>query len=167
MIANKETIYTKDLANKKMKVVRDFDAPLPQVWKAWTEPAILDRWWAPKPWKANTQSMDFRPGGVWLYTMEGPKGEKQYCRADYQTIVPNKMFTGKDAFCDENGKIKTDMFRTNWKTEFTSIANGTRVIVEITADTEMDLQKMVEMGFEEGFAMAHRNLDEIFEKQTA
>ena len=136
MIANKETIYSKDLANKKLKVVRDFDAPLQQVWKAWTEPAILDQWWAPKPWKANTQSMDFRSGGLWLYIMQGPEGEREYCRADYQTVVPNKMFTGKDAFCDESGNIKTDMPRMNWRTEFASIADGTRVTVEVSFESE-------------------------------
>jgi uncharacterized protein YndB with AHSA1/START domain len=66
MIATKETIYSKDASNKKLKVEREFDAPVAQVWNAWTQPELLDQWWAPKPWKANTKSMDFREGGRWF-----------------------------------------------------------------------------------------------------
>lgn len=45
MIINKETLVTKDLANKKIVVVREFDAPVDQVWKAWTKSELLDQWW--------------------------------------------------------------------------------------------------------------------------
>jgi uncharacterized protein YndB with AHSA1/START domain len=161
MILNKETIYTEDLTNKKIKVVREFDAPVAQVWKAWTESELLDQWWAPKPWKANTQSMDFRDGGIWLYYMEGPDGSRHYCRADYKNIIPNKSFNGLDAFCDENGVINPDFPRMNWKTAFNASGAGTKVEVEITFATKEDMEKIIEMGFKEGFAAAHTNLDEM------
>jgi uncharacterized protein YndB with AHSA1/START domain len=164
MIATKETTYTKDAANKKIRVVREFDAPVEQVWKAWTESELLDQWWAPKPWKANTQSMDFREDGTWLYYMEGPDGSRHYCRADYETIVANKSYTGLDAFCDENGKINTEFPRMHWEVVFNKSANGTKVEVEITFDSEADMEKIIEMGFKEGFAAAHTNLDELLAK---
>jgi len=163
MIAKKETTYSKDTANKKMKVVREFDAPVDQVWRAWTEPAILDLWWAPKPWKAITQSMDFKTGGRWRYYMQGPDGSRHYCLNEYESIAPKKMYSGLDAFCDENGNINTEMPRMHWKVEFASIEDGTRVTVEISFPSEADMEKIVEMGFKEGFAMAHKNLDEYFE----
>lgn len=94
MTVTKETIFSKDVANKKLTVVREFDAPLEKVWKAWTESELLDQWWAPKPWKAITQSMDFREGGKWLYYMLGPDGSRHYCRADYKTIVPTNPLLG-------------------------------------------------------------------------
>jgi uncharacterized protein YndB with AHSA1/START domain len=157
----KETTYSKDLENKKIKVVREFDAPLEQVWKAWTESAILDQWWAPKPWKAITQSMDFRAGGKWLYYMEGPEGERHYCRADYEKVVPNSSFSGWDAFCDEEGNINEELPRMHWDTHFSKAGNGTRVHIELTFKSEADLEKIIELGFKEGFAMAHTNLDEL------
>ena len=43
MILNKETIYTKDLENKKIKVTREFVAPVEKVWRAWTEKELLDQ----------------------------------------------------------------------------------------------------------------------------
>ena len=161
MMATKETIFSKDLANKKLRVVREFDAPLEQVWKAWTESKLLDQWWAPKPWKAITKSMDFREGGLWLYYMQGPDGERHYCRADYKTIIPNKSFIGVDSFCDENGNPTTEAPSMHWKSVFSISGTGTKVEVEITFGSEADMEKIIEMGFKEGFAAAHVNLDEL------
>jgi uncharacterized protein YndB with AHSA1/START domain len=55
-----ETVFSKDLEKGNLTVVRAFDAPLEKVWKAWTTGGILDQWWAPKPYKAETKTMDFR-----------------------------------------------------------------------------------------------------------
>src|ERR1043165_154225 len=166
MTVNKETIFTKDAASKKIIVTREFDAPLEQVWKAWTESDLLDQWWAPKPWKANTKSMDFRNGGMWLYAMEGPEGEIHWSRADFNEIVPYKSFVGDDAFCDEDGNVNPDFPRMHWKNEFSETSTGTKVRVEITFASEADLEKIIEMGFKEGFAMAHGNLDELLAKEV-
>ncbi|GAO41019.1 SRPBCC family protein [Flavihumibacter petaseus] len=164
MIAHKETIYTKDPSNKKMKVIREFDAPVEAVWKAWTDASLLDQWWAPHPWKARTQSMDFKDGGTWFYYMEGPKGEKQHSRADYTGITPLKEFSGDDAFCDEKGERIENMPTMHWKNTFAKTKDGTRVTSELTFPTAAALDKTVEMGFKEGFAAAHQNLDELLER---
>lgn len=164
MVLNKETTYTKDVANKKIQVVREFDAPVEKVFEAWTKKELLDQWWAPRPWKAVTQSMDLRNGGSWLYYMQGPEGERHYCRVDYNTVTPNKSFTGRDAFCDENGNVSKEMPSMDWNVEFSKAGSGTRVNVEITFASVEDLEKIVEMGFQEGFAAAHNNLDEVLAK---
>ena len=161
----RETVYSKDASNKKIMVERVFDAPLEMVWQAWTQRDLLDLWWAPKPWKTNTQSMDFRDGGRWLYYMEGPDGSRHYCKVDYKTIVPNKSFSGLDGFCDENGQTNTDLPGMDWNVAFNAEGDITRVAVEITFASEADLEKIVEMGFKEGFAMAHTNLDELLAKK--
>ena len=164
MTINKETIITKHVANNKLFVEREFDAPPEQVWQAWTDSKLLDQWWAPKPWRAKTKTMDFREGGTWLYSMLGPDGTESFCRADFETIVPNKRYTVLDAFCDENGNPTTDFPRMHWKTVFTPTGDGTRVDVEITFDSEADMEKIIEMGFKEGFTAAHGNLDELLAK---
>jgi uncharacterized protein YndB with AHSA1/START domain len=162
----KQTEITKDEANKKLFVVRDFEAPIDLVWKAWTDSKILDKWWAPKPWQARTQSMDFREGGSWLYSMVGPEGEQSFCRCDYFTIIPEQQFSGDDMFCDEKGNKNTEFPIMHWKVEFFEAEGGTRVQVEITFDSIEDLEKIVEMGFKEGFTAAHGNLDELLAGQT-
>jgi len=161
----KETTITKDAANKKLIVVREFDGTPEQVWKAWTQSELLDHWWAPKPWKARTKEMDFREGGFWLYYMEGPDGEKQWCRADYKSVDPGKSFSLVDAFCDEEGNPTNELPNMHWQNEFSETETGTKVTVEITFKSEADLEKILEMGFKEGFTMAHGNLDELLAKQ--
>src|SRR6187431_3103993 len=58
-----------DKVNKKINVERSFNGPIDPVWSAWTEAEILDQWWAPKPWRAETKSMNFKEGGRWHYCM--------------------------------------------------------------------------------------------------
>jgi len=55
--------FSVDKENKVINVERAFAAPISKVWSAWTEREILDQWWAPKPWKAKTKSLDFSVGG--------------------------------------------------------------------------------------------------------
>ena len=161
MIAQHQTVFKEDLANRKIKVTREFDAPVEKVWRAWTEKELLDKWWAPKPWKAVTKSMDFREGGKWLYYMEGPEGERHHCICEYKTIDPEKNFTGTDAFTDEAGKVNEEMPQMAWDVSFRDKGNSTLVEVLISFDSEEAMKKTVEMGFKDGFAMAHSNLDEI------
>ncbi|HEU4718683.1 MAG TPA: SRPBCC domain-containing protein [Bacteroidia bacterium] len=161
-----KTIFTKDLPGKKIFVTREFAAPLEMTWTAWTDKDILDKWWAPKPWKAETKEMDFREGGRWLYCMVGPNGERHWARADYMKIIPHKFFHGKDSFCDENGTVFPQPPGMDWDVEFGKTASGTKVTVEITFASEKDLATIIEMGFEQGFTMAHGNLDEYFVAQT-
>ncbi|RYD58632.1 MAG: SRPBCC domain-containing protein [Sphingobacteriales bacterium] len=165
MIATNETAITKDAANKKMIVTRKFDAPVENVWRAWTEASLLDQWWAPRPWKAETKSMNFSVGGQWLYCMAGPAGEKHWACIDYEQIVENDHFIGIDAFCDEQGNKSSDMPPMHWRVSFSPDSNSTQVRVDITFETEADMDKIIEMGFKEGFTMAHGNLDELLAKQ--
>jgi uncharacterized protein YndB with AHSA1/START domain len=74
-----------DKEKKQIHVDRSFAAPLELVWAAWTEPDILDQWWAPKPYKTVTKSMNFSVGGRWLYYMLSPQGEKHWCLLDELT----------------------------------------------------------------------------------
>ena len=159
-----ETVYTKDVANKKMTVVREFAAPVDRVWAAWTQAELLDKWWAPKPWKAETKSQNFKEGGKWLYSMVGPQGERHWSGCNYNSIMPAKNFITLDYFCDENGNINPDFGTSTWNNQFQSSGNGTKVTVEITYDSVENMDKQIQMGFKEGFAMGHDNLDELLAK---
>ena len=161
MTTIKQTEYVKDAVQKRITVTRDFEAPVADVWDAWTKPELLDQWWAPRPWKAITQKMDFNEGGSWYYYMLGPEGERHYCRCDYKKIVPQKSYTGDDGFCDESGNFNKEMPIMHWHCDFAGSGDTTTVTVRVDFDSEDDMNKIVEMGFQEGFAAAHNNLDEL------
>jgi PhnB protein len=95
--------------------------------------------------------------------MVGPDGEQSWCRADYKTNDPGRAFTAVDAFCDENGNATTDFPSMHWKNEFIPTPTSTRVEVEITLSSEADMEKIIELGFKEGFTAAHTNLDELLQ----
>jgi uncharacterized protein YndB with AHSA1/START domain len=156
-----KTEISKDLANRKLLVIREFAAPVDKIWKAWTESEVLDKWWAPKPWKANTKSMDFKEGGTWLYCMAGPNGEQSWSRVDFKTIEPQNSFSAVATFSDDNGVIIESFPEMRWYNVFQSTATGSKVIAEISFDKEADMAKIIEMGFEGGFTMALGNLDEL------
>lgn len=156
--------FSVDKENRKITVDREFAATSDKVWTAWTTPEMLDQWWAPKPWKANTVSMDFTVGGRWLYYMQGPEGERHYSFADYQAIDTGKSYTATDGFCDEKGNVNHEWPGSTWNNTFTGKGDSTMVNIVITFDKLEDLEQIIEMGFKEGFTMAMENLDAIFAK---
>jgi len=156
-----KAVFTKNMANKTIHVVREFAAPTDKVWKAFTESDILDKWWAPKPWKAETITMNFTEGGLWHYCMAGPNGEKHYSRVDFESINTPQSFSATTNFCDAEGNKVPNFGPSHWNNEFMPTQTGSKVEVTITFDDEASMQKLVEMGFEGGFSMGLNNLDEV------
>ena len=154
-----------DKENKKIKVERSFDAPVDLVWAAWTEADILDQWWAPKPYRAVTKSMDFKEGGHWHYYMLSPEGEKHWCLFDFQHIEPQAFFSGLDAFCDENRVLDNSKPRMKWENTFTARGESTVVHVQLAFDALEELEATLQMGFKEGFTAGLENLDQYIAAQ--
>lgn len=148
--------------NNTITVQKAFDAGLSLVWQAYTDSEILDKWWAPKPWKARTKSMDFREGGQWLYAMVGPEGEEHWSVANYIKIDNQKSFTAEDAFTDSDGNINGEMPQSKWDTNFKAVDDHTVVSFKITYPDLAALEATVAMGFKEGLTMAAQGLDEYF-----
>lgn len=147
--------------NKTITVKREFAAELPLVWDAYTKSEILDQWWAPKPWKAKTKTMDFREGGHWHYAMIGPKGEEHWALVNYKTIQIQKKFTGLDAFADVEGNVNKDLPQSKWEVIFKGKGQVTLVELYISFDDLAQLETTIKMGFKEGLAMAMEGLDEL------
>lgn len=142
-------------------VKREFAAERPLVWEAYTKSELLDQWWAPKPWKARTKTMDFREGGHWHYAMVGPAGEEHWARVDYQSIQIPKKFTGLDAFADADGNVNNDLPRSKWDVFFEDKGPVTVVELHISYDDLAQLEATLQMGFKEGLAMGMEGLDEL------
>lgn len=162
MATNNDMQFVKDLPNKKIIVTRFFNAPPEKVWSAWTESALLEQWWAPKPYKARTKSMDFSVGGRWLYAMVGPDNSEMWCKVEFAAIDAPKSFEVRNMFCDEDGNTSGDHPAMYWKNAFEASGSGTKVIIDISFETTEALEQIIAMGFQEGFTAALGNLDELF-----
>lgn len=153
-----------EISGRVLRATRVFEAPLENVWRAWTEAELLDLWWAPKPWKSETKEMDFSEGGYRLYAMVGPEGEKHWGKTEYMTIVPQEQFTGQDVFCDENGTVNPEMPVASFENNFSQDGNQTTVVMLTTYPSEEQIEAVVRMGMKEGLAMAFENLDSVLSK---
>jgi uncharacterized protein YndB with AHSA1/START domain len=159
---NKTTIdFSVNKENKTITVKREFEAPLSLIWDAYTKSEILDKWWAPKPWKAKTKSMDFRPGGKWIYAMIGPEGQEMWSLANYKEIEFQKKYTGVDAFADADGNVNKEMPVSKWEVTFTDKGDSTLVQTQMKFDELEQLEEIIKMGFKEGYATAMEGLDEL------
>jgi uncharacterized protein YndB with AHSA1/START domain len=154
-------VFEKDLGAKKIHVVREFNAPIEKVWKAWTEPELLEKWWGPKPWTAITKSMDFTVGGAWLYYMAGPSDQKHWSHVRFTAIEHGTRFAADAVFSDENGTIPPGAAVGHWDNKFIALGDKTKVVVDLSFDDESTMKMMVEMGFEGGFTMGLNQLEEL------
>ncbi|MEZ6022577.1 MAG: SRPBCC domain-containing protein [Hyphomonadaceae bacterium] len=74
------------------------DAPRDKVFRCWSEPALLQQWFAPKPWIITEVNHEFRPGGRSDIVMQSPEGERYPNYGVFLDIVPNQKIVMTDAF---------------------------------------------------------------------
>jgi uncharacterized protein YndB with AHSA1/START domain len=155
-------VFETDLAAKKIHVVREFAAPIEKVWKAFTDPDVLEKWIAPKPWTAETKIWDFTVGGIWLYAMVGTEGQKRWVYAKFTAIENGSAFSSTGMFCDDDGNPVTAAPKSYRDTKFSSVdGNKTKVDMVITFEEESTIKMFVEGGFKEGTTMTFNHLDEL------
>jgi uncharacterized protein YndB with AHSA1/START domain len=79
---------------------RTFDAPPELVYRCWTEPELLKRWFTPAPWSTSHAELDVRPGGSSLVVMKDPEGNEHPNPGVYLEVVPNRKIVFTDAYVD-------------------------------------------------------------------
>ena len=151
---------TVDKAKKTVYITRAFDAELSLVWDAFTKVELLDQWWAPKPYMSRTVKMDFREGGRRFYAMVDSEGmEIGWHIQDYTSISPktNIKFFSVFADKDENPFLPGS----NWDLNFIDENNITKVNISIYNESLERMEKMIEMGFKEGFTATLNELENL------
>ena len=151
--------FTVDKAAKTVFITREFDADLSLVWDAFTKAEILDQWVAPKPWKSKTKFMDFRVGGRRFYAMVSPDGQERWAIQRYISISPKTNFKMFNAFADKDEN--PELPGSEWDYTFSEQNGKTTVHITIYNESLARLEKMIEMGFTEGFKMSMNNLENL------
>jgi uncharacterized protein YndB with AHSA1/START domain len=94
---------TEGAVGEDLVVRRVFDAPRELVFKAWTQPEHLVRWWGPNGYTTPSCTIDFRRGGAWHLCMRSPEGVDLWCGGVYREIVEPEQIVCTDSFLDEEG----------------------------------------------------------------
>lgn len=151
---------------KGVVIERVFDADPKAVWRAWTDPEIIKKWWGPEGFYAPNIKVDLRVGGKYVYAMHGPKDspwdKDMYSAGVYKEIVPNKKIVVTDYFSDENGDIMDPSEQgqdVNFPKEMTvtvlfeEVENGkTKLsIIYPRPENEEQFQAMLKSGMKEGW----------------
>jgi uncharacterized protein YndB with AHSA1/START domain len=151
--------FTVDKAKKTVYITREFNAELSLVWDAFTKKELLDQWQAPKPFTAKTKYQDFKVGGKRFYAMVSPEGQERWALQEYTSITPKTNFKMFNAFADENENPQLP--GSEWDYTFSEQDGKTTVHIVIYNESLARMEKMIEMGFTEGFKMSMVNLENL------
>lgn len=152
---------TADPADREIVITRVFDAPRELVWKAWTEPEQVARWWGPEGFSTRVEELDLRPGGRTRYVMIAPDGAEYPVGGMYIEVVPGEKFVSTDEFGDDfeppegidlpEGMVITCLFE--------DFGNQTKLTLTVSHPTAEDRRKHEEMGVVGGWNSSFDCLD--------
>src|SRR5258706_9807582 len=86
--------------NTQILITRAFDAPKHLVYRAWTTPELIKRWWSAKRGTVTTADVDLRVGGKWRWVMKTDRGFDVAFHGEYRELVPNERIVHTEIFED-------------------------------------------------------------------
>ena len=162
--ATKSKPKTKSKAadDRELVITRMIDAPPASVYRAWTEPSILKRWFAPRPWTTPRAKMDLRPGGASLIVMRSPEGQDMPCPGVYLEVVPNERLVFTDAYT--SAWVPSQKPFMTVTVTFENVRGKTRYTARVRHWTVADRKAHEKMGFYEGWGRCTDQLAELAAK---
>jgi uncharacterized protein YndB with AHSA1/START domain len=149
---------------KRMIITHHYNASLETLWDAHTQSDIIEKWWAPAPYKAIVISNNFHKGGKLHYYMLAPDGQKHYCLTTFLQIDLLKSYEALDSFCDENGEINAAFPSTRWVNSFEHKNGITFITNTLNFEKLENMNTLCEMGFEQGYTIGLNQLHVLFAK---
>lgn len=135
---------------------REVGVPAELVWRAWTEPEHIKKWFAPAPWTITECEIDLRPGGQFYTVMRSPEGQEFPNTGCYLEIVPNERLVFTDSL-EPGFRPKAESFFTAVVT-LTPTANGTKYTAVARHKDQASREQHEAMGFYEGWG---QTLDQL------
>ena len=84
--------------DEQILITRAFDAPKHLVYRAWTTPELVRRWWSGRRGEMTLVEMDFRVGGAWRYVMNASGGHEVGFHGEYREIVPDERIVWTEVY---------------------------------------------------------------------
>lgn len=155
------TNVEKDFDTLTISMTAEFAAPVERVWRVWADPRQLERWWGPPTYPATFVAHDLTPGGRMHYYMTSPEGEKYHGCWEVLAVDAPRSFEVKDAFADDAGQPLPDMPLMRMRVVLTPQGDGTRMESVSTYESREAMEKVIEMGVEEGMTAAINQIDAL------
>lgn len=148
------------LAQRELVLTRILNAPREKVFRAWTEPALLKQWFAPKPFTTPVVELDVRPGGANLIVMRDPQGQDYPNRGVYLDVVRNERLVFTDAYV-KAWEPSEKPFMTCILTFEDAGAGRTRYTARVLHWSVADRETHEKMGFQEGWGLCATQLEAL------
>jgi len=107
---------------RELVITRVVNAPRELVWKAFTEAERLAKWWGPAGYTMRVSALDFRTGGLFLYSQRSPDGQLMWGRFVFGDIQAPERLTFVSSFSDADGNMTRAPFSTTWPLEILNVA---------------------------------------------
>ena len=130
-----------------MVIERVFEAPRELVWKMWTDPEHVAKWWGPRGMNTRVDELDLRVGGNWRYALLMPDGSEMPQRGTFREIVAPERLVMSAAF-DHGGESPHEMVITY---EFEDLGDKTKMTMTITLASAEERREHEAMGVAEGW----------------
>lgn len=141
--------------------------PIEKIWKAWTDPDTLMKWFCPRPWKVAEARLDLQAGGEFFTLMQSPEGQSFPNSGCYLEIIPNKKLVWTNmlwsGFRPANDVKMGFHFVATLLLEKTN--NGTFYKAVVCHADEEGRKKHEAMGFQEGWGAAFNQLVELLQSK--
>ncbi|GGC54858.1 SRPBCC domain-containing protein [Hoyosella rhizosphaerae] len=161
------TSVTRDTEALTLTVVAEFSAPLRRLWDAYLDPRQLERFWGPPGYPATFTRHDGSPNGTSAYYMTGPNDERYHGYWKWVAVTPEKSFEVVDGFANPDGTPHDELPTSRTAFTFETVDNGSRVTTVTTFASLEDLEKLLEMGMEEGLQEAMGQIDDVLADLTS
>jgi uncharacterized protein YndB with AHSA1/START domain len=136
-------------------ITRDFDAPRHLVYKAWTTPELIKRWWSGDHGTVTHAEVDLRVGGSWRYVMTANQGFEVAFHGEYREIVPNERIVSTEVF---EGMPDAPALTTN---TFTEKDGRTTLTLLVEHSSQVFRDAHVNSGMEDGMQESMDHLEEV------
>lgn len=155
------TDVQKDLDRLTLTITAEFAAPVERVWQVYADPRRLERVWGPPGYPATFVDHALTPGSRITYYMTGPEGERFGGWWEIIDVDAPHGFSFRDGFADAELKPLPEMPIAHNEYRFEAVADGTRATYVSRFATAEALQKVLEMGAEEGSREAINQIDAL------
>ncbi len=128
--------------------------PVPRqlMWRCWTEPELLVKWFCPKPWYVSEAIVDLRPGGRFFSRMRGPEGQDMPNEGCFLDLETNTRLVWTDTLGPGFRPRETGFF--TGLVTFADAEGGTNYYARAMHKTAKDRETHEKMGFEQGWGAA-------------